>query len=150
MVSVVHPFFVSVSEVQHNAKDKTLEVSIKLFIDDFEKALSAGRETAVDLSAPKDQAKANELVFHYLQQHFKIKVNGQPVTLEFVGYEKEKEAAWCYVQVTNVPNVQKLEIANSLLYDAFDKQINIMHVTVNGERKSTKVGYPEQNAAFSW
>ncbi|MEI8059397.1 MAG: DUF6702 family protein, partial [Ferruginibacter sp.] len=31
-----HPLFVSVTEIEHNAKDKTLEISCKIFTDDFE------------------------------------------------------------------------------------------------------------------
>lgn len=153
MVSLLgffHPFFVGVTEIQQNAKEKTLEISIKLFIDDFETALAKGSPTAVDLSTPKDAAKANQLVLIYLQQHFKLKLNGQPVTFQFIGYEKEREAAWCYAQVNNVESVSKLEIDNSLLYDSFDKQINLMHVTVNGSRQSTKIAYPEQKAVFNF
>lgn len=150
VVGWMHPFFVSVSEVQHNAADKSLEISIKVFIDDFEKALGNGAGFAVDLSHPADSIKTNQLVFQYLQKHFLVKVNGQPVKLQYVGYEKEREAAWCYVQVSSVPVVNTIDIDNSLLYDAFDKQINIMHVVVNGRRKSTKVGYPESRVSFSF
>ena len=32
-----HPIFMSVTEIEHNAKDKTLEISCKVFTDDFEK-----------------------------------------------------------------------------------------------------------------
>ena len=35
----LHPIFVSVTEIEHNAKDKTLEISCKIFTDDFEKTL---------------------------------------------------------------------------------------------------------------
>ena len=38
-LALLHPFFVGVTEVQHNAKDKTLEVSVKLFAEDLEKTL---------------------------------------------------------------------------------------------------------------
>ncbi len=34
-----HPFYVSVTEISHNAKDKTLEISCKLFSSDFETVL---------------------------------------------------------------------------------------------------------------
>lgn len=35
-----HPFHVSVIEINHNAADKTLEISCKIFTDDFEKILA--------------------------------------------------------------------------------------------------------------
>ncbi|HOA37602.1 MAG TPA: hypothetical protein PKJ36_04345 [Flavihumibacter sp.] len=150
LLAWMHPFFVSVTEVQHNAAEQSLEISVKVFIDDFEKALTPGAGFTVDLSNPKDTAKTNQVVFQYLQKHLLVKVNGIPVKLQYVGYEKEREAAWCYVQVEQVPTVSKIDIDNSLLYDAFDKQINIMHVVVNGNRKSTKVAYPDSKASFSF
>jgi hypothetical protein len=77
-------------------------------------------------------------------------LNNNPAVLEFVGFEKDAEAAWCYVQVSNVKPVNKLEIKNTLLYEAFDSQINIMHVQSGGQRKSAKLSYPEQNFTFEF
>jgi len=37
-----------------------------------------------------------------------------------------------------------------LLYAEHAEQINMMHVTVNGERKSTKLDNPQSSAAFSF
>ena len=38
-VGGLHPFHVSGVEVNHNATDKTLEISCKIFTDDFEKEI---------------------------------------------------------------------------------------------------------------
>jgi hypothetical protein len=148
ILALLHPFFVGVTEIQHNAKDRTLEISVKLFSDDFEKALAKVNNSAVDLNNPKDSVKTNKMVAAYLQQHLILNVDGKSVQMEFIGYEKEREATWCFMQVDNIPSVNKLAIINSLLYDAFEQQINLMHVTVNGERKSTKLAYPDQKAEF--
>lgn len=150
LVAFFHPFYVGVTEVQHNEKEKTLEISVKLFIDDFEAALNKQYRTTIDLSQPKDAVKMNEQVAGYLQQHLQLKINGQAVKTEFLGYEKEREAAWCYIQVNNISSVKKLEITNSLLYDVFDKQINLIHVTVKGQRKSNKLTYPDDTTVFDF
>jgi hypothetical protein len=148
IIALLHPFFVGVTEIQHNAKDRTLEISVKLFAEDFEKTLGKANNTTVDLTNPKDSVRTNKLVAAYLQQHLLLKVNGKQVQLIFIGFEKEREATWCFVQVNEVPSVSKLDITNTLLYDAFEQQINLVHVTVNGERKSTKLAFPDQNASF--
>ena len=36
-----HPIYVSVTEIQHNVKDKSLEVSCKIFTGDFEAILKS-------------------------------------------------------------------------------------------------------------
>src|ERR1035438_1012880 len=146
--AVVHPLYVTVTEVNHNAKDKTLEISCKIFTNDFEAALEKSFHTKTDLTQPKDKKAADKLVSDYIQKHFQIKADGRPLVLEFVGSEKETDATWSYFQVSNIASVKKIEITNSLLYDTFEGEINLMHVTVSGNRKSLKLNSPEINAVF--
>src|SRR6267378_1432289 len=51
-----HPFHVSVVEVNHNAADKTFEISCKIFTDDLEKVLAQNYKTRVDLINPPNKA----------------------------------------------------------------------------------------------
>lgn len=143
----MHPFYVGVTEIQHNKEEKSLEISIKLFIDDFERALTDQYKTAVDLSKPKDPMQTEAWVFQYIQNNFQLKVDGKPVQLEFVGYEKEREAAWCYVQVKGINSVQKLELTNTLLYNVLNQQIHLIHMNANNQRKSGKIMFPERQFA---
>ncbi len=145
-----HPFHVSVVEIEHNAADKTLEISCKIFTDDFETTLAKNYKTKVDLINPPNKAAMDTLVKKYILSHLSIKVNGKPVILDYIGFENENEAAYGYIQVENVSSVSKLEITNSILYDKFDDQTGIMHVKVNGNRKSTKLNYPDKEAVFSF
>jgi hypothetical protein len=145
-----HPFHVTVTEINHNAADKTLEISCKVFVDDFEKILTQNYKTKVDLINPPDKAKMDSLVKKYVFSHLSLKVNGKPVVMQYVGFENESEAAYSYIEVDNVPVMTKLEITNSLLYDMFDDQISIMHTIEAGNRKSTKLNYPDKEAVFNF
>jgi len=147
---LTHPLYVTVTEINHNAKDKTLEISCKIFTNDFEAALEKSVHVKTDLSQPKDRKTADQLVSDYIKQHLQLKVDGKLVTIEFVGSEKEIDATWSYFQVNNIASVKKLEIMNSLLYETFDGEINLMHVTVAGSRKSMKLNGPETNAVFEF
>jgi hypothetical protein len=145
-----HPFHVSVIEINHNATDKTLEISCKIFTDDFEKTLAKNYSAKVDLINPPNKAAMDSLVKKYIFSHLSIKVNGKPVSLTYVGFENENEAAFGYVEVDNVSSVSSLNISTNIMYDQFDDQMNIMHVTVGGNRKSTKLNYPDKEASFSY
>lgn len=147
---VFHPFYVSVTEINHNAKDKILEISCKLFTNDLETVLEKNLHTKVDLSSPADKKAAEGYIAAYIIKNLQIKVDGKPVPLQFVGSEKEQEATWSYFQVNNMPSVKNIALTNSLLYDGFDKEINIMHVSVGGDRKSGKLEYPATAIAFEW
>src|ERR1700761_6624695 len=143
-----HPLYISVTEVNHNAKDKILEVSCKLFTNDFEAALEKMSGAHVDLSAAGQKAASDKLIDAYVEKHLRLKVDGRPVALHFVGSEKENDGTWSYFQVNDVPAVKKIDVADDLLYDSFNQQINILHVTVGGQRKSFRLDYPDANASF--
>jgi len=145
-----HPFYVSVTEINHNAKDKTLEISCKMFTNDFEIALSKTSGAKVDLSAPKDKAALDKIITTYITNRLQLKADGKTLTMQFVGSEKEAEATWCYFQVTNIPTLKKIEITNTVLYESFEAEINIIHVIVNGKRQSTKLSNPDSQASFEF
>ncbi|MCX6316254.1 MAG: hypothetical protein NTW29_03120 [Bacteroidetes bacterium] len=145
-----HPFHVSVIEINHNVSEKSLEISCKIFTDDFEKTLARNYNAKVDLINPPNKAAMDSLVKKYIFSHLSLKVNGRPVTLSYVGFENENEAAYGYVEVSNVPSVSNLTVTTNIMYDQFDDQMNIMHITVGGNRKSTKLNYPEKEASFGF
>lgn len=141
-----HPFHVSVIEINHNAADKTLEISCKIFTDDFEKILAKNYKTKVDLINPSVKAPMDSLVKKYILSHLVISANGKPVSLHYLGFENDQEAAYGYIEVENIPVLNKISISTNIMYDQFEDQVNIMHVIVNGNRKSTKLNFPDTEA----
>jgi hypothetical protein len=152
LLSWFHPFYVSVTEIHHNAKDKTLEVSCKVFADDMEEVLKKGRaaSSAIDLSNEKQKAQNDALIRDYVSKNLFLNAEGKAVKLSYVGFEKDKESVYCFFEVVNIPSLTKLQLTNSLLQDLNEEQINIMHVVVNGVRKSYKLDFPKKEATFSF
>ena len=145
-----HPLHVSVTEINHNAADKTLEISSKLFTDDFEKVLTQNYKTKVDLINPPDRKAMEKLVNDFIHKHLSIKTDGIPVKLLYLGYERDNDAIYSYFQADSIGTVKKIEVTNNILHELFTDQINLMHVTVGGKRKSMKLDYPEKEAGFSF
>ena len=145
-----HPLYISVTEIKHNAKDKILEVSCKIFTNDLEAVLEKMSKTRVDLSTPADKVATDKLIDAYVEKHLRLSVDGKPVILHFVGSEKESDGTWSYFQVNDVAVVRRIDAVDDLLYDSFTQQINIVHVTVGGQRKSTRLDCPEANASFQF
>ena len=134
-------------------KTNCSKISCKIFTNDFEGALekSLGYKRWISQNR-KIRPAADKLVNDYIVKHLQIKIDGKPATLQFVGSEKEKEteAAWTYFQVINVPSVKKVDVINNLLYESFNNEINLIHITVSGSRKSTKLDYPATVASFDF
>jgi len=138
-----HPFYISVTEINYNADTKGLEISCKVFTNDLETALTKANGKKPDLYADKDKVMADKQIAAYINDHLSIKINGRQVALAYLGFERENEAVWSYLESRNMPLPKNLEIVNSLLYDSFEQQINLVHVTVKGERKSAKLTHPD-------
>lgn len=150
LVSFKHPFYLSVTELKYNSSQHTLQGSVKLFINDIEDALKKINGKTVDLINPVDTSKTIEILKTYLQKRLLINVNGVNYHYELLGFEKEQEAIWLYIEVKNCPQPKKLEVENSLLYDYIKEQTNIVHMEMNGETRSSKVTFPEKKLFFGF
>ena len=150
IVSLLHPFFISVIEINHNTKEANVEVSVRIFTNDFEKTLQKYTTAKLDILNPPDNAFLEKQISTYLSQKIKLKINGQPVTANYIGHEIQKESVWSYFEIPKVAELKKLEIDCSLLYDFEKTQSNIIHVKSNGEDKSYKLDCPKSVAVFDF
>lgn len=145
-----HPYYISVVEINHNATDKTLEVSCKIFANDFETTLEKNYKSRVDLSNPKDKSTTDKWISDYIRKHLALKADGKNLNLSYLGFEKEEEAIYSYFQVNDIASVKYVDITDSILHDFSDQQINIIHCIIGGKRQSTKLDYPKTEASFQF
>jgi hypothetical protein len=149
-MSLVHPFYLSVTEIRHHASKKELEVSCRIFADDFEKTLKSQYKTTFDIIHPTNRKQVDTLIKDYLSKHLIITINDKVAPLSYLGYKIEEDAAWCFLEVANIPTAQKVQIKNDILYEAHPNQINMIHVVVNDTRQSTKLDNPQSDALFKF
>jgi HSP20 family molecular chaperone IbpA len=145
-----HPFYVSVTEIEQNQKHKTVQVSVRIFFDDFEKALDKKYKVKVNILNPTDRKQLDLLMAGYIKEHLKINANGKNLELKYQGYEIEEDAAWCYFETAEVASVKELKVKNDILFEQHAAQSNMIHAIVNGLRKSTKLDNPKSQATFSY
>lgn len=147
---LVHPFFVSMTDINYNDNNQSLEISVRIFTDDFENTLRKQHTGKIDILHPVNQDQMNGYVSAYIQQHLQLKVNDKPVQLHFIGYEEQSESIWSYFEADNVDKINKVSIVNSLLHDFNTNQINMMHIKVKDKEQSNKLNYPETTTLFSF
>jgi len=146
----LHPLHVSTTEVSFNAKEKSLEISCRLFTDDFEQILAKNYKTKTDLNRADMSKAMDELIKKYLNANLKYAVNGKMVTANYIGFEIDHEATNVYLEIENVSSLQSLSLTNSLLYDLFDDQLNILHVAQGTLRKSGRANYPSTKLSVTF
>ncbi|RTL55050.1 MAG: hypothetical protein EKK39_03065 [Sphingobacteriales bacterium] len=147
-ITAMHPFYVSVIDLHHNAKEKMVEVSIRIFTDDLEQVLKKHFNKNVDLTLPANKAEVDNMIQQYISQKMNVTINNARVHLKYIGYEIQKESVWSYFEIDNIPSIKKMDITSTLLYDYQPTQVNIFHVNCNGEDKSYKLDNPQNAVSF--
>lgn len=127
-ISLFHPFYISLTEMRYNPASQKMEIAQKIFWDDLEVALGNEFEEKVDFLKPKDKAKLENQLKTYLLKHNQVWVNGKLLTLNYLGYEVEEDAAWFYLESSQAEIPKTVEMKNTILLEDFDGQQNIVHV----------------------
>ncbi|MEC3875749.1 DUF6702 family protein [Chryseobacterium salviniae] len=139
-----HPYHVGSVEINYNQKSKTFEITCRFFLDDLENGLNEKYKKTLHFNDSKFKAPLNDALKNYSAEYFKLKSNNKFLNINFVGYEEDHESVNIYLESEKIDNPKKVETAVSFLYNLFDDQINIVHIIVNGERKSEKLTYPNR------
>ena len=148
--TIKHPFFVSVVELNYKQKERTLQVSVKLFTNDLEEALQRTSKKSIDILNPKHQSETDSVLFNYIKKRLVVQLSSKKQVLHFIGYEKEEEAIWTYLEIKNCALPKNILINTQLLYDYLPQQINIVHADINGTKKSSKVTCPDHQIEFNF
>ena len=151
----VHPFHVSVCNVDYAPAEQSLQITQKIFADDLEEALHAaaqasGQAERIDVINPTDAEALEAVIASYLEEHLSMAVNGQAVQPNFLGFEREEMALWCYLEVSDVPPLETVTVRSTVLTNTFDDQTNIVHIQYMDAVKSMKLAkdYPKDQVVF--
>ncbi|WP_370899440.1 DUF6702 family protein [Chryseobacterium gossypii] len=141
---IKHPYHVGSVEIHYNTQSGTFEITGRFFLDDLENGLNKKYGKPFHFNDPKYQPQLNEALKAYSAEYFKLKTNNRFLKVNYLGYEEDHESVNVFFESERVDNPRKVEAAVSFLYNLFDDQINIVHIIVNGERKSRKLSYPDR------
>ena len=122
-----------------NAKDKTVQITMHIFIDDLEVALDKLGQKSLFIGTDKEKKEANTHICQYLFDHFSIKVNNKDVPYEVLGKEptSDRQALYIYMEIKNVKELRNIFVENKVLTEVFSDQKNIVQINI----PSKKQGY---------
>ena len=131
----LHEFHASVTQMQYNLKEQTFEISIRVFTDDFEKALSAASSSKVSLDKKSD--KNDALIEKYVQAHFSyVTPQKQPKPFTYVGHETEVDANWIYLEMPYTEPFRGGILKQNVLMEEFDDQVNMVNIRYQSQKKT--------------
>ena len=134
----LHPFYVSVCEIYHNPKTQSLEISLKVFIDDIELAIQKSGNTTCKISEDSEKVSVENAISEYLQDRFVVEIDSKQKSSEVIGYEFEGDAIIFYIEIKSVKKINEFGLRNSIMTEVRDGQINLTHFQYNDQLKSFK------------
>lgn len=146
---VFHPFYVGITEVYYNKNSKSLEITLKLFTDDFENALSKHSGRNILLNCDEAIQKYAPLLESYINEKLGIRLAGQKAQLIYLGSEVDDEAIWNYLEVKNIGGLSEIIIRNEIFFEIFENQMHLVHFNVAGKKKSYQLNRRKPEATYS-
>ncbi|WP_019671317.1 DUF6702 family protein [Eudoraea adriatica] len=136
--SIMHKFYVSVTNIQYSEKDNSLQITSRIFIDDLENALEERYGVEMNLATEKESDEANFYIEKYMRSKLVISADGTNKAFVFLGKKYDNDLVICYLEIEDIdlPEHKTLAVENDILTDMFDEQQNIVHFKINGKKKS--------------
>lgn len=133
---VVHDFHTSLTEINFNPKTKSLEMTIRVFTDDLEQALTESNGNSSVRIKPTDFS-TDPLIVKYLRKHVAfVSPEKNVLPYDYLGKEIELDATWLYVEVPAAANLQGYTIFNSVMTELFEDQTNLLNLIYPDKKKS--------------
>ena len=137
--SYLHPFHVSVCDVDFKEESKSIQVSQRIFLDDLEKALNEKYDINIAIDDKSTESYRDSIIQVYLFETLNLIIDGKVRNRNYIGNEIEEDAMWCYIEYEGIKKFETLEMTNRVLLETFDDQANIVHFSYGESEKSVKL-----------
>ncbi|MEJ8802914.1 DUF6702 family protein [Pontibacter sp. H249] len=146
--ALAHDFHTSITDIKYNPRTQSLEVSLRVFTDDLENAVSKFTKTKVIYNSAS--AEQQQQIYAYLQTKLSFELTkGKPLKYKLLGSEAETDAVWMYVEVpVKSASVGQLYVKNAVLTEIFNDQMNIVNLNYKGKTESALLQRGEEQKKF--
>jgi hypothetical protein len=139
-----HKYYLSLTQIEYNSKNKSVEVIINVFIDDIETALNKIHNKKFELDTKKELVDSDKYFFEYLKKNVQFKFENKSYHYNYLGKEYDGDVVFFYLEIKNVASVKEIEINNTILLKHFPEQQNLVKSKVNKKYKSVMLTKKKQ------
>lgn len=132
----LHKYYLSLTKIDYIKESKSLQITMRIFIDDLEGTLNKINKKSFDLDTKTELEDANLYIEKYLLKQFKVSINGSRIKYKYLGKKYENDVVYLFAEIENISAIKSIEIKNRVLIDDFDDQLNIIKLNINKKKKS--------------
>ena len=119
-------FFSSMTKADYDAGSKSLKFTAKINVEHIANTVKINPNSAGFEAGVKKNVGNN----------FAVEINGSIKSITFTGSQISDEAVWLYFEVNNVESISTMKIKNTILFDAYPKQFNVVNIVYKGQQKT--------------
>ena len=140
----MHPVHISVTSININCKKEIIEISFKVFSDDFQDVINNNFDSNLNIKDSLSINKNINNITSYFNSSFKLKLNNK-INEEYLIYSKCKsnyEATWFYYNISLTElnsKLKNLHINNLILTDLYSDQNNLVIIKYKNIEKGFRL-----------
>ncbi|MCF8374210.1 MAG: hypothetical protein K9H64_21485 [Bacteroidales bacterium] len=131
----LHPLHITVTNIDYKKNEGQIDISIKLFKDDFGLVLYQKYKQQIDLENEQKPGESDSVITRYVEENFKLEIDQQKVKLKLKDKKIDPEAVWLSYIIDIKHTVGELKLENSLLTDLYNDQKNLVIVNFDSRQK---------------
>lgn len=89
-----HQYYISMTQVDFVPEKKTLQITMRFFIDDIENTLEKRYQTELELATDKENKKSDFYLEKYISQKLFININSRENTYTYLGKEYKNDVVF--------------------------------------------------------
>ena len=132
----LHKYYISLTKIDFVEKEKSVQITMRFFIDDIEKTLENRYEIELELATNKENKKANIYLERYIASKFEVIINQNVKLYKFLGKEYENDVVFFYLEITDIEMINQISIQNRMLFEEFPDQENFVKLDINNSKKT--------------
>ena len=127
-----HDFHVTHTTFHYNDESKSMEITIKVAIEDLEKSIKNRYSEKIDgLLDTQEKKNIEKLIIEYFRKNLTLSVDKNKQEYQWVGKESSNNLhdIYLYFEIPNYDkneNVESITIKNTLFFDLYSYQTNIV------------------------
>ena len=129
---MAHRYHTSLTRIDYNTGEKSLEITIQTFSHDLEAALEAKTGKRFNIQKTRD---ATKIILDYLAETFVLKnKSGETKQLEWVGIEQKTDGVWIHLETKMPEGMEGATLENRFLFEMFNEQVNLVAFRFEGKK----------------
>ncbi len=147
--SWLHPVHVSVTNLDLDPVRGKVELSVKIFADDFQDLILHKYGVQLNIVEQQDPGDRISAVNAYIQEALQLVFNGEKAAdLQFVESKLNEGAIWLYYRYEYAGKIQRVDILNRVMLDKFTDQTNLMIVSYDDQQNGYKLDNKTNELSF--